>query len=88
LPGYEVVSLSVPFGEYPKDETWLVRGAYQGRAYEYQGAVKVGGGLTVSPYSADFNAFRISRVQATHSELDYWLSYANQPGVHYVSPGE
>jgi peptidoglycan/xylan/chitin deacetylase (PgdA/CDA1 family) len=88
LPGYQVVSLSVPFGEYPEDETWLVRGAYQGQAYEYTGAVKVGGGLTASPDSADFNAFHVSRVQATQSELDYWLSYANQPGVHYVSPGE
>lgn len=88
LPGYDVVSLSVPFGYYPQDDKLLASGDYQGQSYEYQAAVKVSGGLVPSPHSPAFNAYHIPRVQAIPSELDHWLSYASQPGVHYVSAGE
>jgi peptidoglycan/xylan/chitin deacetylase (PgdA/CDA1 family) len=88
LPGYEVVSLSVPFGLYPEDETLLANGEYQGQAYQYQAAVRVSGGLAPSPLSTAFNPYHIPRVQAIQSELDYWLGYANRPGVCYVSAGE
>ena len=54
LPGYEVVSLSVPFGAYPPDERVLVGGLYQGKLYTYKAAVEVSGGLAPSPHSADF----------------------------------
>jgi len=88
LPGYEVTSLSVPFGQYPLDETLLVSGEYQGQSYTYRAVVREAGGLAPSPHTAGFEPYRIPRVQAIPSELDYWLSYANQPGVHYVSAGE
>ena len=88
LPGYEVVSLSVPFGAYPPDERVLVGGLYQDKLYTYKAAVEVSGGLAPSPHSADFDPYHIPRVQASQSELDYWLDYANQPGVYYVSVGE
>ncbi len=88
LPDYEVVSLSIPFGNYPEDETVLAGGVYQGQSYQYQAAVEVSGGLAPSPHSEVFNPYRIPRVQAIQSELDRWLEKANQPGVHYVSAGE
>lgn len=88
LPGYEVVSLSIPFGQYPQDETLLARGEYQDQAYEYLAAVRVGGGLAPSPGSPGFDPYHIPRVQAIPSELERWLNYANQPGVYYVSAGE
>ncbi len=88
LPGYEVVSLSVPFGVYPQDERLLVGGLYESELYTYKAAVEVSGGLAPSPHSPDFDPYHIPRVQATQDELDYWLNYANQPGVYYVSVGE
>jgi peptidoglycan/xylan/chitin deacetylase (PgdA/CDA1 family) len=88
LPGYEVVSLSLPFGLYPADEMLLVNGEYQGQTYGYRAVVKVSGGLALSPHSAAFNPYHIPRVQAIQSELDHWLNHANQPGVYYVSAGE
>jgi peptidoglycan/xylan/chitin deacetylase (PgdA/CDA1 family) len=88
LPNYEVVSLSLPFGLYPEDETLLVSGTYQGQTYQYWAAVEVSGGLTPSPYSQDFNPYHILRIQATQAELDLWLQHANQPDVAYVSGGE
>ncbi|MFN8458638.1 MAG: putative glycoside hydrolase [Anaerolineae bacterium] len=88
LPGYEVTSLSVPFGLYPQDERLLVGGMYENTLYRYQAAVEVSGGLASSPHSPEFDPYHIPRVQAVQSELDYWLKYANEPGVYYVSEGE
>jgi len=80
LPGYDVVSLSVPYGIYPQDETLLAAGEYDGVSYTYKAAVQVGASLAPS--------YHIPRVQAIQSELDYWLDIANRPGTHYVSAGE
>ncbi len=88
LPDYEVVSLSVPFGLYPEDDSLLKSGVYQGQPYQYQAAVEVSGGLAPSPQSDAFDPHHIPRVQATPEELEMWLAIADQPGVHYVSAGE
>ncbi|MFQ5613024.1 MAG: putative glycoside hydrolase [Anaerolineae bacterium] len=88
LPGYEVVSLAVPFGLYPADESLLVGGTYQGQAYHYEAVVEVSGGFAPSPRAGGFNPYHIPRVQATGGELDYWLGQANQAGLYFVSPGE
>ena len=87
LPGYEVVSLSVPYGAYP-DENSLFSGSYQALTYTYRAVVKVSGGLNPSPLSPDFDPLHINRVQAIQSELDVFLNQADQPGVYYVSAGE
>jgi peptidoglycan/xylan/chitin deacetylase (PgdA/CDA1 family) len=87
LPGYQVVSLSVPYGAYPQDET-LFSGSYQNVTYEYQAVVTMNGGMNPSPHSPDFDPRRINRVQVIQSELDAFLKRANQPGVYYVSAGE
>lgn len=88
LPGYQIVSLSLPFGAYPDDESVLQSGIYGYQKYTYQGAVEVSGGFSPAPHSDAFNPYHIPRVQATQEEIDYWLTYANKPGVYYVSPGE
>jgi peptidoglycan/xylan/chitin deacetylase (PgdA/CDA1 family) len=88
LPGYQVVSLSIPFGAYPEDKDLLKSGEYQGQAYQYLAAVKVTGGLAPSPQSPAFDPYQTPRVQAIDSELDYWLNYANRAGMYYVSAGE
>jgi len=88
LPGYQIVSLAIPYGAYPADESLLSEGAYGEHSYQYWAAVEVGGGLTPAPGTPDFDPYHIRRVQAIQSELDYWLSAAEQPGVYYVSSGE
>ncbi|MFQ5575861.1 MAG: putative glycoside hydrolase [Anaerolineae bacterium] len=88
LPGYAVVSLAVPFGLYPDDESLLRGGEYAGETYRYRGVVAVSGGLAPSPHTQGFNPFRIPRVQATQTQLDYWLGVAAGPGAGYVSAGE
>jgi peptidoglycan/xylan/chitin deacetylase (PgdA/CDA1 family) len=88
LPGYDVVSLSVPYGIYPQDEALLAAGEHDGVPYSYAAAVQVGAGLAYSPHTASFDPYHIPRVQAIQPELDRWLGIADQPSISYVSAGE
>ena len=88
LPGYGVVSLSVSDIKIPEVESLLASGEYDGITYSYQAAVRAGGGLAPSPRSPYFQPYHIPRVPASEAELDHWLSFADQSGVHYVSAGE
>lgn len=88
LPGYSVRSLSAPFGNYPANELLLAQGVWEGQPYSYASTVMVAGGASPSPHSAQFNPYRIPRVQALQNELDYWLDYFEQnPQFYYVSAG-
>jgi len=88
LPGYDVRSLSVPFGNYPTNEALVAEGVWEGQPYSYASTVMVSGGASPSPHSAKFNPHRIPRVQALQNELDYWLGYFEQnPQFYYVSAG-
>jgi peptidoglycan/xylan/chitin deacetylase (PgdA/CDA1 family) len=42
--GYQVQTLAVPFGDYPKDDSYLGGGEYQGHAYTYKAALEASGG--------------------------------------------
>lgn len=86
LPDYQVRSLSVPFGNYPQDESLLHQGVWEGQTYRYANTVMVAGGPSLSPHSPDFDPYRIPRLQATQENLDYWLDYfAQNPEFYYVS---
>ena len=88
LPGYDVQSLSVPFGNYPLNEALLERGVWEDEPYTYTSTVMVSGGAGPSPHSAEFDPYHIPRVQALQTELDYWLGYfAKNPQFYYVSAG-
>jgi len=88
LPGYDVRSLSVPFGSYPLDRTLLAAGLWAGEPYRYATTVMAWGGPAPSPYSPEFDPYHIPRIVVTEAQLDYWLSYFEQsPGRYYRSGG-
>ena len=90
LPGYEVRSLSVPFGSYPSDVSILGWGHAESLDlyYEYEAAVRVEGGPAPSPFSPNFRPLLIPRVQAIQAQLDSWFFYYEQhPERYYVSDG-
>lgn len=88
LPGYDVQSLSVPYGAYPLNDALVAAGTWDGEPYTYSNVVMVGGGAGPSPHSADFDPYYIRRTQAIQTELDYWLTYfAENPDFYYVSAG-
>ncbi len=89
VPGYEVRSLSVPLGLYPEDLSLLRSGEWQGRHYDYEAAVDVAGGPSPSPFSVNFDPYRIRRTQGIQEELDTWLSFLQEhPELCYVSDGD
>ena len=89
IPGYELESLSLPFGIYPADDSLLASGEFEGDTYDHIAAVEVSGGPSPSPHVTEFRALHILRIQAVQSEVDGWLSYfASNPTERYVSDGD
>jgi peptidoglycan/xylan/chitin deacetylase (PgdA/CDA1 family) len=75
--GYEVFTLSPPYGEYPSDPSLLMSGEYEGQDYAYQAVVMAWGESSPSPISSEFDVTHIPRITAAAPEsvkklLKYW----------------
>lgn len=89
VPGFEVSSLSPPYGAYPEDLAILKAGEYEGLSYDLDAAVKVGGSPSPSPFSKQFDPYRINRIQGFQEELDHWFGYfQSHPELRFVSDGD
>ncbi|MBI5700966.1 polysaccharide deacetylase family protein [Candidatus Saganbacteria bacterium] len=75
LASQEIVSLALPMGLYPKDES-VFSGQYQKLKYSLKLACEVAGGLQVYPSSKNFNPLHINRIQTISSE---WKKFFNRP---------
>ena len=92
--GYEVTSLSVPFGEYPSTDSMIASGEYEekGIKYAYTAAVSIKGEPCASPFSTKFDPLHIPRVrgsewaQPTLPQLIQQLK--DNPQLRYVSDGD
>ncbi|OGC12074.1 hypothetical protein A3K48_06355 [candidate division WOR-1 bacterium RIFOXYA12_FULL_52_29] len=63
----EVVSLALPMGLYPKDES-VFTGSYQKISYDFKLAAEVAGGLQPAPWEKNFDPRHIRRIQTIASE--------------------
>ena len=87
--GYVVQTLSVPFGDYPADDSIIGSGTYQGKKYTYKGAVEVAGGPSASPFSTLFKPLHIKRIQVTGNALkDAIDAFKKNPELRFVSDGD
>jgi peptidoglycan/xylan/chitin deacetylase (PgdA/CDA1 family) len=90
VPGYEVRSLALPYGVYPKDMS-LVKEGYSESAeasYRYDAVVRLGSAVSSSPLVEGFDPHYIPRIQAIQSQLDLRLPYyEHHPEQYYVSAG-
>lgn len=87
--GYQVTSLSLPFGVYPVNDAVLTSGSYQGHPYHYTAGLKVAGGRAFSPFSSKFQALHINRIQVTGNALGNALAFFEKhPELRYVSDGD
>ncbi|MBI5194229.1 MAG: polysaccharide deacetylase family protein [Nitrospirae bacterium] len=75
VPGYVPAALSLPMGIYPQDKSTLLKGDYEGTSYRHIGVMMVSGGPVYPPGHPKFDPLRIPRIQATESELNYWIRY-------------
>ncbi|MCZ7661941.1 MAG: polysaccharide deacetylase family protein [Thermoleophilia bacterium] len=87
--GYQVNTISIPFGEYPEDDALLASGQHEGQTYAYRGAVEVAGGPAPSPFSTRFKPLHIPRIEVTGTALsDMIRTFKDSPGLRYVSDGD
>jgi peptidoglycan/xylan/chitin deacetylase (PgdA/CDA1 family) len=93
-PRAVVDSIALPYGQSPKDENVLRMGRFEDNSYTNLSALLVGANPAPSPVSAEFNPFRLPRIQAVDPSLatfgiDQWLAYFEKnPEKRYVSDGD
>lgn len=93
LPGYEVGSLALPFGQYPQNRDILAQGRNQGHDYKNHAVLMVGSNPAPSPFSIDFEPLAVPRVRASQTQVENlgiydWLAYFKKnPEQRYISDG-
>jgi peptidoglycan/xylan/chitin deacetylase (PgdA/CDA1 family) len=86
--GYRVVTLAVPFGDYPPSDS-LFKGTYQGNKYTYTAAMEASGGPSVSPFSTKFKPLHVTRIQVTGNALKNQIDYFKKhPELRFISDGD
>ncbi len=91
LPDYKVVSLSVPFGEYPQDESLLRSGSWKGKTYALEGAAEVAGGASYPPWDRRFVPYRVPRIQTgplPAQSQEMFRYFEAHPKERFVSDGD
>ncbi|MDE3103474.1 MAG: hypothetical protein KGJ98_14735 [Chloroflexota bacterium] len=89
VPGYPVTIFDPPHGAYPRDESLIVSGTYQGTTYHNLAALEVGAEPMTAPDDRATDFLHTARIQAIPSQLDLWLSYLERrPEERYVSDGD
>jgi hypothetical protein len=91
VPGYNVHSIALPLGVHAKNRILEHDGEYQGLKYHNDSILLVGSGPISSPYSSDFNPYKLERIQAGDTVWGpkaYLTNYKKNPSLRYVSDGD
>ncbi len=91
LPGYQVKSFALPFGVHPKNRILARQGEYQGFKYQHNSVMLVGSGSVPSPYSAEFDPYKMERIQAGDTPWgpkSFVDRYRKNPSLRFVSDGD
>jgi peptidoglycan/xylan/chitin deacetylase (PgdA/CDA1 family) len=87
--GYEIVSLSIPFGAYPANLDLIRSGESEGVSYAFTGAAEVAGGAALSPYAEGFRSYHIARAQVVPGYIEsIYATFENRPTLKYVADGD
>ena len=90
VPGYNVHTIALPFGIHAKNRALEHDGEYQGFKYHNDSILLVGSGPAVSPYSRDFNPYKLERIQAGDTPWGpkaFVETFKKNPTLRYVSGG-
>ncbi len=91
LPGYQVKSLALPYGVHPKNRILARQGEYQGIKYQHNSVMLVGSGSVPSPYSTEFDPYKLERIQAGDTPWgpkSFVERYRKNPSLRFVSDGD
>jgi peptidoglycan/xylan/chitin deacetylase (PgdA/CDA1 family) len=91
VPGYDVATLALPYGNYPANETLVQAGSHRGVVYRLAGAVEALGGPAYSPWDARFDPYHVPRVQPEPHKGVFDATFGRfeaHPEERYVSDGD
>jgi peptidoglycan/xylan/chitin deacetylase (PgdA/CDA1 family) len=97
LPGYNVDTLALPFGVYPKDIHLVMQGESGGISYHNICAMEAGYGPAPSPMDKKFNPYRIERIIPANRSVKpggpftirYWLKLLEtHKAEKFISDGD
>ena len=97
LPGYDVQTLALPYGVFPRNKKTLVAGWSGGLRYRHLAALDAGWYPAPSPLSKAFKPYRIPRIipgddhtkPGSLNTIRYWLAYLKaHPAEKFVSDGD
>lgn len=93
---YSVNTLALTYGSKPKNEALMetmVKGSYEGIAYEHLTLLRVGSNPSLSPFDLQFNPLSVPRIRASEMNTDgvglydYLARYENYPEKRFISDG-
>ena len=88
LPGYNVHTLALPFGVYPKDINLAVAGTYHGIAYHNDAILRVAGGPAPSPFNSRWDPWRLPRIRSGSDVPRMVNEFKKHPDEVFVSDGK
>ncbi len=91
LPGYNVQTLALPYGVYPKNRKLVVQGQSGGQSYQNICALLAGANPAPSPMDTAFNPYRLPRIIPGNQRLAlrYWMDWLEKnKGQKFVSDGD
>src|SRR5690606_2120709 len=84
--GYDIVTLALPLGMWPKNRPLAWQGNWNGKPYEYQAVLEVSGGPNVSVFDTGFDPHSVNRFIVAPNHLERQLNaYETNPSRRFVS---
>ena len=91
VPGYNVDTLALPYGVFPRNQKLVISGSSGGVTYHNICALLAGAGPAPSPIDKKFNPYRLQRIIPGSEKfaLLFWLTYLQQhPNRRFISDGD
>jgi peptidoglycan/xylan/chitin deacetylase (PgdA/CDA1 family) len=91
VPGYQVKSFALPYGIHPNNRILARQGEYQGIKYNHNSVMLVGSGPVPSPYSTEFNPYKMERIQAGDTPWgpkSFVEKFRKNPSLRFISDGD
>lgn len=94
VAGYHVRTFALPFGIWPRNKALAWKGSWQNPRgsppveYDFDAVLTVSGPPAPSPYSPDFNARHLPRIQVFGDALERAINSLETKGQRYISAGE
>ena len=88
LPGYNVHTLALPHGIYPKDINLAVEGTYRGTAYHNDAILRVSGGPAPSPFNSRWDPWHLPRIQAGINVQRMVNEFKKHPDEVFINDGK